>query len=406
MSDTLPTVNQPKRRRPSWSVRETLSVLVVVWFIVCWFIGRGRSTEDLDPFFERAYPNAERFDRVSDEILRAVGREDRTIGYVGIGAASGYGGPLQVAVAVTPEGRIQSLAVVEHRETPTFFSRVLQDGILASLAGKKHSDPIRLDEDVDSTTGATYTCHALTQSVQRSVRAVARSELDLQVPADDTEIVFGLPEIVLLALFVTAVVQRRMLKGKQRKAVRWITLVVGLIFLGFVFNSQFVLAHINMVLLGYWPEWRTHLFWYILIGGLLLFKARRDWNVYCYDFCPFGAAQDVIGQVGGARPRKVKWPGVLLWLQRGLVIFAVSLALIHRNPGFTSFEIFGTMFKLNGSSYQFVLLAILVLLSLFLYRPWCRYLCPLHKNTMEGLFDRTRKNMKKLWLVLRLNSAA
>ena len=45
----------------------------------------------------------------------------------------------------------------------------------------------------------------------------------------------------------------------------------------------------------------------------------------------------------------------------------------------------------------------IVLLSLFLYRPWCRYLCPLHKNTMEGLFDRSRKNAKKLWLSLRPN---
>ena len=97
----------------------------------------------------------------------------------------------------------------------------------------------------------------------------------------------------------------------------------------------------------------------------------------------------------------MKWPKLLLWLQRGLVILAVSLALIYRNPSFTSFEIFGTMFRLTGSNYQFMLLAVIVLLSLFLYRPWCRYLCPLHKNTMEGLFDRTRKNLKKLWLSLR-----
>jgi uncharacterized protein with FMN-binding domain len=405
MSDPLPIVSQPRKHKPSWSVRETLAVVVVIWFVVCWFIGRGRSTESLDPFFERAYPNAERFERVTDEIRRAVGPEDQTIGYVGVGKASGYGGPLQLAVAVTPEGRIQSLAVVEHRETPTFFSRVLQGGILASLAEKKCSDPITLGEDVDAITGATYTCRALAESVQRSVRSVAREELGLKVPPEDTGIVFGLPEMILLALFATAVIQRRMLKGKQRNAVRWLTLIVGLVSLGFVLNSPFVLSHINMVLLGYWPDWRTHLFWYILIGGLLLFKAKRDWNVYCYDFCPFGAAQDAIGQIGGARPRKVKWPSVLLWLQRSLVILAVSLALIYRNPGFSSFEIFGTMFKLNGSSYQFVLLAVVVVLSLFLTRPWCRYLCPLHKNTMEGLFDRSRKNVRKLWRSLRPRSA-
>jgi hypothetical protein len=43
-------------------------------------------------------------------------------------------------------------------------------------------------------------------------------------------------------------------------------------------------------------------------------------------FCPL--------QFEGAKPRRVKWPKVLLWLQRGLVILAVSLALIYRNPSF------------------------------------------------------------------------
>jgi hypothetical protein len=273
--------------------------------------------------------------------------------------------------------------------------------LLDGLVRKKYSDAIMLDVDVDAVSGATYTSRAVTQSVGQAVHAVARAELNLTVPPEQREIVFGLPEIVLLALFATAVLQRRLLKGKQRKVARWITMLVGLVFLGFAFNSQFVLTHINMVLLGYWPDWQTHLFWYILIAGLLLFKARRDWNVYCYDFCPFGAAQDVLALVGGAKSRRVKWPKVLLWSQRGLVITAVSLALIYRNPSFTSFEIFGTMFRLTGSNFQFVLLAIIVLLSLFLYRPWCRYLCPLHKNTMEGLFDRCRKNVKKVWLSLR-----
>jgi uncharacterized protein with FMN-binding domain len=405
MSSELPILNQPKQSKRRWTTPEILSIVVVIWFVTCWFIGRWGSAENLDPFFQRAYPQAERFDRLNDDMFRAVGSADRVLGYVATSTASGYGGPLQVAVAVTTDGKVESLAVVEHRETPSFVERVRRDKLLEQLLGKTYDAPISLDADVDAVSGATYTTRALAQSVRQSVRSVASSELSLDVPTGENGIVFGLPEIVLIALFATAVLQRRVLKGKQRRAVRWITMIVGLVMLGFVFNSPFVLTHINMVLLGYWPDWRTHIYWYILIGGLLMFKARRDWNVYCYDFCPFGAAQDVIAQIGGAKPRRIKWPGLLLWLQRALVILAVSLALIYRNPSFTSFEVFGTMFTLTGSNFQFVLLAIVVLLSLFLYRPWCRYLCPLHKNTMEGLFDRCRKNVKKLWLSVRPKQA-
>ncbi|MGI9516036.1 MAG: FMN-binding protein [Pirellulaceae bacterium] len=403
MRNKLPILNQSAPNKPRWKTPEIIAIVVVIWFVVCWFIGSSRAGRGLEPFFELAYPEAERFDRINDLRFRALDAEGRTLGYVATNTASGFGGPLQIAIAVTPEGEAESLAVVTHRETPAFVDRLKRERFLEKLVKKNHSGSISIDADVDAVSGATYTSRALTQAVRKSVDGVAADELKLEVPKERRGINFGLPEIVLLALFATAVIQRRYLKGKQRNVARWITMLVGLVFLGFVLNSQFILAHINMVLLGYWPDWHTHIFWYILIAGLLLFKARRNWNVYCYDFCPFGAAQEVLAQVGGAKPRRVKWPKVLLWLQRGLVILAVSLALIYRNPSLTSFEIFGTMFRLTGSNYQFVLMAMIVLMSLFLYRPWCRYLCPLHKNTMEGLFDRTRKNAEKLWLNLRRN---
>jgi uncharacterized protein with FMN-binding domain len=405
MPNELPVVDTTQPRKRAWRTNEILAVVVVIWFVLCWFIGNSRAGLELNEFFELAYGDADRFERINDERFRALDGDGDVIGYVATCTSSGYGGPLRMAVAVTPAGQIASLAVVEHRETPAFVGRMKRSRLLDDLVDKEFSDAISLEADIDGVSGATYTSRAVTQSVSTAVHSVAREELGLAVPDMDQEIVFGFPEILLLALFAFAVVQRRFLKGKQRKAARWITMIVGLVFLGFVFNSPFVLTHINMVLLGYWPDWQTHLFWYILIAGLLLFKARRDWNVYCYDFCPFGAAQDVLAQIGAAKPRKVKWPTLLLWLQRGLVILAVGLALIYRNPSFTSFEIFGTMFRLTGSNYQFVLMAIIVLLSLFLYRPWCRYICPLHKNTMEGLFDRTRKNFKKLWLSLRPHPA-
>ena len=123
-------------------------------------------------------------------------------------------------------------------------------------------------------------------------RKIAGDFLELEVPPDKKRVVFGLSEIVLIALFTIAVSRRR-IKGKLSTVLRWTTLLGGLVFLGFLFNSPFVLAHINMVLIGYWPEWQTHLFWYILIIGLLLFKATEEWNVYCYDFCPFGALQEI-----------------------------------------------------------------------------------------------------------------
>lgn len=384
-------------KRPSWSTRESLSIVVVLWFAVCWFLGRSDGDTDLQRFNERAYPAAENIERVNDRVSRAIDGENHLLGYTGVGTASGYGGPLQVAIAVNAEGVVESLAVVEHRETPTFFDKVVGSGFLGRLLGQGPDDVVL----VDGVTGATFTAQAVAESVHRSLSEIAEDELELVVINEPISIDFGLPELVLIGLFGFAVAQRRLLRGKARIWGRWATLLTGLFVLGFLFNRPFVLAHVNMVLLGYWPDWHTHLYWYILIAGLFLFKARRKWNVYCYDFCPFGAAQEILAKLGGAKPHPVRWPTVLLWLQRLLAIAAVSLALLYRNSGFSSFEIFGVFFTLTGSNYQFILLALVLLMSLLLYRPWCRYLCPLHRNTMEGLFDRCRSNLNKLWLLLR-----
>jgi uncharacterized protein with FMN-binding domain len=359
-----------------------------------------RAGVDLRPFLDAAWPDAGRFEELEGDSYRVVGDEDEVLGYVTTGTASGYGGPLKMVISMTPDGVVESVSVVEHRETPSFFRRVVDARFLGRLVGKTNDDAIVLDEDVDGISGATYTSLAMTQSVHRAAREIAGEFLELEVPPDKRRVVFGLPEIVLIALFAVAVSRRR-IKGKVSTVLRWTTLLGGLVFLGFLFNSPFVLAHINMVLIGYWPEWQTHIFWYILIIGLLLFKATEEWNVYCYDFCPFGTLQEIAAKIGGAKPKKLRWSKGLLWAQRLLTLAAISLALIYRNPGLSSYEIFGTAFALEGSNFQFALLAIILLSSLFLYGPWCRHLCPLHKNATEGLFDNTRRIARTAWQKLR-----
>jgi NosR/NirI family nitrous oxide reductase transcriptional regulator len=383
-----------------WRKQDGIRLAVIAWFIACWWIGADRAAVDLGPFLNVAWPEAQAFEELDGDSYRVLGGAGEVLGYVTTGTASGYGGPLTVAVAMTLDGVVESVAVVEHRETPSFFRTVVDSRFLAQLAGKTVDDSIILGYDVDGFSGATYTSRGMTQSVHRAAREIAVEFLELDVPPDKRRVVFGLPEIVLIVLFTIAVSRRR-IKGKVSKILRWTTLLGGLVFLGFLFNSPFVLAHINMVLIGYWPEWQTHIFWYILIIGLLLFKATEEWNVYCYDFCPFGAAQDTLGLIGGAKVRPVRWSGGLVWAKRWLIAAAIGIALVLRNPGVSSYEIFGTLFTLEGSNFQFALLAIILLSSLFIYRPWCRHLCPLHKNATEGLFDNTRRIARTAWQKLR-----
>jgi uncharacterized protein with FMN-binding domain len=384
------------RGKAKWKYNELLAIVVIIWFAIAWFIGKQNSSSDLDPFISMAFPGAVNINSLSNNVAEVSSESGNTLGYISGAEASGYGGPLSMVVAIDTSGNTASLAVVNHRETPTFFDKTIKSGLLNQLVKTKVDDQIQMDDDIDGVSGATYTTRAIIQSTRKAAHQVGAS-LNIDVPEDSRSIQFGFPEILLMALFLVAILQRKYFKGKVRNIIRWITLITGMIFLGFVYNRPFVLAHVDMVLLGYFPAWDTHIYWYILIAGLLLFKTEKKWNTYCYDFCPFGACQEAIGFIGGAKTPKMKWREALKWSQRILVIFAVSLALIYRNPGFSSFEIFSTLFDLEGSDYQFIVLAIVLLSSLFISRPFCNYLCPLHINAMEGLFDRTRKNFRKIW---------
>jgi len=379
-----------------WKYNELLAILVVIWFATAWFIGKQRVTTNIDPFVSLAFPENSSYETVENGIAE-VKNDNETLGYVCIGEASGYGGPLSVVIALDTFGNTSSMAVLSHRETPTFLEKTTKSDLLKNLVKTSIDDAIVIIEDFDAVTGATYTARAIVQSSQEAIHQAGRNIFNKDIPKDEKNIQFGLPEILLIVLFLTAFLQRKIFKGKVRNITRWATLLTGMIFIGFVFNQPYVLAHVNIVLLGYFPAIDTHIYWYILIAGLLFFKTEKNWNTYCYDFCPFGACQEVIGAIGGTKPKKIQWSETLKWLQRILVIFAVSLALIYRNPGLFSFEIFSTLFSLDGSNIQFIVLAIVLLSSFFIHRPFCNYLCPLHKNTLEGLFDRTRKNIRKIW---------
>ena len=85
----------------------------------------------------------------------------------------------------------------------------------------------------------------------------------------------------------------------------------------------------------------------------------------------------------------------MLWVHRNLAWLALMLALGLRNPGVSSYEVFPTLFDFTGSSVLFALLGIVLVMSLFVRRPWCRFLCPLDPVYDSVLLARNR--MGELW---------
>ena len=366
---------------PRRTQRERIfAIAAIVILVAAWITGSFRHETDLVPALTDVLPNAETFHPTNNGTFTAWDGSTPPVllGYVRIGAADGYGGEMRVAAAVDTNGTVIGVYILSHKETASFLRRVLRRDFVTQLSGKRVTDAFTIGQDVEGVTGATYTCRAIAVGVRRAGRQIVSKHLGWDTLSEPSPPVqFGLPEIVLLALFIIGVLGR-LKRFPYVKAVRWISMIAGLIFLGFLFDKPLTLAIVNKFLLGYWPQWQQHLYWYILAGGILVMTAAAGKNPYCDWFCPFGAAQDCLGLMGGAKNRTPeRFREAARWFQRLLALAAIVLALVMRNPSVSSYEIFGVFFRLIGSDVQFAILGLIMVASLFIKRPWCRYLCPI-----------------------------
>ena len=362
-----------------------------------WIASAVRTRADLLPFVRQTVPEAHHIVKQDNAVFSAWIDETETelVARIAIGTADGYGGPLQVAVAVDGSGTLIGAVIADEKETPAWMARVLDSGLMSGLIGKRYSDEFSLGIDVDGVTGATYTARALAGAAAGGSRAVAEI---LGLPVESRgppKIIFGIPEVVLILLFAIGFLGHRSTFPYTKQA-RWISMLIGLVVLGFIYNSPVTLAYITKLVLGYWPQWQTNLYWYFLIGGILFVFTVDNKNPYCQWCCPFGAAQECMGAIGGARSRVPRqFQDLLIWLQRGLTLAAILLGVWFRNPGVAGYELFGTLFDLLGSSVQFVALGLVLIAALFIKRPWCNYLCPV--RPVVDLIRLVRQMVKEQW---------
>lgn len=358
-----------------------IAVIALLPLVAAYIFGRAQVKADVLPDIQSLLPSAQRIEEISDTVYAGYSGEEVT-GYVALGKATGYGGTLEVAVAVTPDGKVGDFVIVDHWETYSYFQSVEQSGLPETLIGKSCQDAFRVGEDVDAVSGATYTSEAIAMAVGKGCRDAMAGGMGEEAGAETAgNNPIGAPEIALALLFGVGFYGHRA-KFKYTRQARWVSMITGLIVLGFWLNRPLTIGKINQILLGFWPAWQSNLYWYLLIGGVLLVLTIDSKNPYCDWFCPFGAAQECLGAVGRAKSRPAgRFKGGLKWLQRGLAWLAILLALIFQNPNIASYEVFGALFAQIGTSVSFALLAVVLIASLYLKRPWCNYLCPVRPVT-------------------------
>lgn len=350
--------------------------------------GRTRAAPDLITPVREIFPGSQRVE-VQRGIHHVYGDDGEVLGWAGAGTASGYGGPLLLVVGIDTVGRVAGVRVVEQRETLVFWRMVRASDYFQGITGSSF-DSIEYDyRNVVAVTGATISADAIVESVRASVARVAGVAFGVRLPLPRKPFEFGLLELTVLLLFSAGVVGHR-LRGPARRRLRWGGQLAGLLILGFWENSPITLAKITAVLSGYLPDPRTALAIYLLLGGFLLTSIFYGRNLYCLYACPFGAAQRVVGAIGGFRLKVPPWAVRFMEGLRNLVVFAaLFLAFMTLQPVLASYEPFAALFSLHGTTLQWFLLFIVLTASLLIQTPWCNFFCPM--RTFELVIMDTKR---------------
>lgn len=166
-------------------------------------------------------------------------------------------------------------------------------------------------------------------------------------------------------------------KGKVRRRLRWGMLLSSLAVLGFYFGGCPCPVGSTTKLGQIFTSPVTYLvpFVLFLIPTLAALFVGR---IFCGWVCPLGAVQEVLGFWSRKRslvPKAVDRP--LRYLKYLLLSGLVALAVLGLRFHWALYDPFKVIFTGTGTWIAIGLAAFFGVLSLLIYRPWCRYVCPL-----------------------------
>ncbi len=301
----------------------------------------------------------------------------------------GYGGPVPLKIHIDKDGRLTAIEAEPNAESPSFFDRAKE--LFSRWQGKTIDEAMA--EDVDAVSGATFSSKAIIANMQRglayaqkrgqwgedgSVGALGTSAPPIvgsvgnSVGALETS---APPIVALIAVLLGAVVPL----FTNNRRLHLVQLVVNVVVLGlwtgtFVSYTLFLRLFAGGVSLSAIGTLAAPLL--MLIVALLYPLAGRSGH-YCAHVCPFGSAQELAGKLSRRKlritPRVLRMLTALRNLLWGVL---VALLLTGTCTAWIDYELFTAFIYSSASVWVIVLAMLFLVLSVWVPRPYCRFVCP------------------------------
>ena len=291
----------------------------------------------------------------------------------------GYGGPVPLKIHIDKDGRLTAIEAEPNAESPSFFDRAKE--LVSRWQGQTIDEAMA--EDVDAVSGATFSSKAIIRNVQRGLayakqHGLADGGKGAQEESAERTVATGwtLGSIVaLIAVLLGAVVPL----FTNNRRLHLVQLVVNVVVLGlwtgtFVSYTLFLRLFAGGVSLSAIGTLAAPLL--MLIVALLYPLAGRSGH-YCAHVCPFGSAQELAGKLSRRKlritPRVLR---VLTALRNLLWGVLMALLLTGTCTAWIDYELFTAFIYSSASVWVIVLAVLFLVLSVWVPRPYCRFVCP------------------------------
>lgn len=291
----------------------------------------------------------------------------------------GYGGPVPLKIHIDKDGRLTAIEAEPNAESPSFFDRAKE--LFSRWQGKTIDEAMA--EDVDAVSGATFSSKAIIRNVQRGLayakqHGLADGGKGAQKESAERTVATGwtLGSIVaLIAVLLGAVVPL----FTNNRRLHLVQLVVNVVVLGlwtgtFVSYTLFLRLFAGGVSLSAIGTLAAPLL--MLIVALLYPLAGKSGH-YCAHVCPFGSAQELAGKLSRRKlritPRVLR---VLTALRNLLWGVLMALLLTGTCSAWIDYELFTAFIYSSASVWVIVLAVLFLVLSVWVPRPYCRFVCP------------------------------
>ena len=297
----------------------------------------------------------------------------------------GYGGPVPLKIHIK-DGRVAAVEAEPNAESPDFFNRAKE--LLNHWQNKSVDEA--LAEEVDAVSGATFSSRAIIANMQRglayakqhgqwgedgSAGALGTSAPPIEGGSAGALGTSAPPIVALIVVLLGAVVPL----FYNNRRLHLVQLAVNVVVLGlwtgtFVSYTLFLRIFAGGVSLSAIGALAAPLL--MLIVALIYPLAGRSGH-YCANICPFGSAQELAGKLSRRKlritPRVLKLLSVLRNLLWGVLM---ALLLTGTCTAWIDYELFTAFLYSSASVWVIVLAALFLVLSVWVPRPYCRFVCP------------------------------